>query len=331
MSYSESQYPVVSVLIPVYNAETYIGRCLDSILSQDYPALEVVAIDDGSSDSSFSILEDYERRHPSVVRAYHQQNQGVAATRNKAISLASGVYLMFADNDDYLEPGSIKLLVHKALEADADIICAGFQRPDTHGTIVSRVILSSDTQWAPYKVSAAWAKLYRTAFIRDNSLSFLSTNIGEDIYFTLPAQLLSNKTIIVPQVVYNWFYNTKSVSNTLHKNSSNLEFTRTLTELHSFLQVRGLPIEGLALHYIVRLIVWFLFYTRKGDGPSQSMKSLDSCIHWLDETIPGWRNDAFATPRKPTGDAISNRIATWLFVHHAMLFRLALRSIGYLL
>ena len=193
MSYSESQYPVVSVLIPVYNAETYIGRCLDSILSQDYPALEVVAIDDGSSDSSFSILENYERRHPSVVRAYHQQNQGVAATRNKAISLASGVYLMFADNDDYLEPGSIKLLVHKALEADADIICAGFQRPDTHGTIVSRVILSSDTQWAPYKVSAAWAKLYRTAFIKDNSLSFLSTNIGEDIYFTLPAQCFLTK------------------------------------------------------------------------------------------------------------------------------------------
>ncbi|WP_144743408.1 glycosyltransferase family 2 protein [Enorma burkinafasonensis] len=331
MSYSESQYPVVSVLIPVYNAETYIGRCLDSILSQDYPALEIVAIDDGSSDSSFSILEGYERRHPSVVRAYHQQNQGVAVTRNKAISLASGVYLMFADNDDYLEPDSIKLLVNKALEANADIVCAGFQRPDTHGTIVSRVIPSPETQWAPYKVSAAWAKLYRTDFIRENYLSFLSTNIGEDIYFTLPAQLLSTKTVILPQAVYNWFYNTESVSNTLHKTSNNLEFSRTLTELHSFLQMRSLPIEGLTLHYIVRLIVWFLFYTRKGDGSSQSMKSLDSCIHWLDEAIPDWRNDAFATPRKPTGDAIPNRIATWLFVQHEMLFRAMLRSFGRLL
>ena len=96
---------VISVIVPVYNVAAYLPECLDSILSQDYDKLEVILIDDGSTDDSGTICDDYARRD-SRIRVIHQKNGGAAAAKNAGLRAATGEYLSFADSDDFLEPGA---------------------------------------------------------------------------------------------------------------------------------------------------------------------------------------------------------------------------------
>ena len=96
---------VISVIVPVYNVSAYLPECLDSILSQDYEKLEVILIDDGSTDDSGAICDAYAQRD-NRIRVIHQKNGGAAAAKNAGLRAATGEYLSFADSDDFLEPGA---------------------------------------------------------------------------------------------------------------------------------------------------------------------------------------------------------------------------------
>lgn len=111
--------PLVSVVVPVYNMEEYLPETLDSVLASDYPALEVIVMDDGSRDRSFSIAQGYSRRYPNV-RAYMQENHGVCVARNQAISRARGKYILPVDADNRVTPSFISSAV-RAIETDAEV------------------------------------------------------------------------------------------------------------------------------------------------------------------------------------------------------------------
>ena len=93
--------PKISVIIPVYNAELYLKRCIDSVLNQSFKSFEIIAIDDGSKDSSFKILSEYQQFSPNI-RILSRENKGAAYTRNEGIELAKGEFIMFIDSDDYI-------------------------------------------------------------------------------------------------------------------------------------------------------------------------------------------------------------------------------------
>ena len=320
----------VSVIIPVYNAIDYIERCLDSILAQSYPNVEAVCIDDGSFDGSAAILDYYSEKHPERIRVEHQQNAGAAAARNAGIALARGEYLTFVDNDDWLDCDYIERLIGAAKASSADVVCSGYRRPDESGDIVLYVKTRPDDEWGPYAVQAAWAKLYRTDFVRQHELKFLSTNILEDLYFSLPAIEMAGKVEVVEYCGYNWFWNTRSVSNTAQRTSEGLQFNRTLNDLISMVNEKGISLSPLLVHYFVRLVTWFLLFTRKGDGMQRSRENLAHYTKWLDRNIPDWRLDEFASPLCPKGDSAVNRMAVCLFVKHPQIFATALAFYGYL-
>ncbi|MBO5461462.1 MAG: glycosyltransferase family 2 protein, partial [Ruminococcus sp.] len=95
--------PTVSIIVPVYNAEEYLRRCVDSILTQEYTDFELILVDDGSKDNSPSICDEY-AKNDSRVHVIHKENTGVSDTRNLAISMACGTYLQFLDSDDWITP-----------------------------------------------------------------------------------------------------------------------------------------------------------------------------------------------------------------------------------
>lgn len=119
--------PLVSVIVPVYNAATHIGRCLDSIRKQTHQNLEIILVNDGSQDVSLSVCEMY-ARVDDRIRLVDKANSGVSATRNLAMSMATGKYLQFVDSDDYLDPNATRLLVQSAEEHQADMVIAHYFR-----------------------------------------------------------------------------------------------------------------------------------------------------------------------------------------------------------
>lgn len=323
--------PRVSVVLPVYNAERYLARCLDSVLGQTYPNVEVVAVDDGSSDGSPAILDGYAARNPGRVIVEHRANGGAASARNRGIELCSGEYLTFIDNDDWLDPDFVQTMVEAALSSGAEVVCCGYRRPDSEGRVLLEAVPRPGDEWGRYVVEAAWAKLYRAVHVRRHGLTFLNTNIDEDLYFSLPAIELAERVEVVPSAGYNWFFNIRSVSNTSQRSSKGLLFEETLDAILAMMRERGIPMTDILRHYFVRLVAWFLLYTCRGDGRSASERNLGHYVAWLDRNIEDWRREPFARPGHPTGDALANRLAVWLFARHPRLFSLALgayRKVG---
>jgi glycosyltransferase involved in cell wall biosynthesis len=325
---TSSAQPLVSVLIPVYNAGSYLARCLDSALGQTYPAIELVVVDDGSTDSSPQLIDRYAARHDTLMVVEHQANAGAAAARNRAIELSHGAYVCFMDNDDWMDEDMVERLVEVCLREDADLACCGYRRPTDKGAVMLEAIPQAGQEWAPFLVEAAWAKLYRRELVVDHALRFLDTNIDEDLYFTLPATLHARRIAVVPHAGYNWFYNTASVSNTAQRSSTGLRFESTMDDILDDLARRGLARTPLVDHYFVRLVTWFVLYTRAGDGRRKARENLRHYRAWLDEHIEGWRRDPYARPGRPVGDALQNRLATWLFVRHSVVFGWALDAYG---
>lgn len=118
-------FPVVSILIPVYNSGEYLKQCLNSVVNQTYQHLQVVVVDDGSKDNSLEIALAFAKQYP-FVEVYHQENSGVATARNKLISLAEGDYILFVDSDDWIEADMIEKMLYSLDASQADIVVCGY-------------------------------------------------------------------------------------------------------------------------------------------------------------------------------------------------------------
>ena len=188
---SNSDNPLVSVIVPSYNVEPYIDKCIRSLTAQTYGNIEIIAVNDGSIDKSGAIIEDIAKTDERI-RFINQPNQGVCIARNNGIAAATGDYLLFVDGDDYVDPDYIENMVTTAQKNDSDLVISGYTEEGSDKTqevIPDSYVKDADEMWA-YRIMAAWGRLYRKDFWIDNNLSFTlePKARGED----LPVALLSN-------------------------------------------------------------------------------------------------------------------------------------------
>ena len=120
-----ANFPKISVIVPVYNTEKYLHRCIDSVLAQTYKDFELLLIDDGSKDSSGAICDEYAARD-SRVKVFHKENGGVSSARNAGLAIASGDWIMHLDGDDWIEPDMLERLIQKGEDTGADIVMGDF-------------------------------------------------------------------------------------------------------------------------------------------------------------------------------------------------------------
>ena len=189
--------PAVSIIIPVYNAENFLARCVDSVLGQEYTEFELLLIDDGSKDKSGAMCDAY-AASDSRVRVFHKENAGVSAARNQALSEARGTYIQFLDSDDWMTPDSTKLLVRAAEEGSCDLVIADFyrvvgERVSRKGDIEEEGVMSPEEfaahmmeSPADYYYGVLWNKLYRRSIIEEHALR-MNAEISwcEDFMFNL--------------------------------------------------------------------------------------------------------------------------------------------------
>ena len=269
--------PAISVIIPVYNAQDGIKRCVDSLLNQSFKNFEIILLNDGSKDNSLNILKEYELKY-SFVRVIDKQNEGVAVTRNKGILLAEGEYTMFMDNDDFVDSDYIETFYQAIHEKNLDLVIGGYKRvnQDNH------IIFSQDIQqseWSKYIIMAPWAKVYRTEFLKTNNLEFFDYGIGEDIIFNLAAYKTTDKIGLLDYRGYNWYYNNQSISNTSQRGFSP---KIDILVLFSKILELGKPSE-LVVYYLKRYYVWYLLFSGRSSSDQEFIHQYIRIKEWLKE------------------------------------------------
>lgn len=212
--------PTVSIIVPVYNSEETISRCLESILKQEYTDFEVLAIDDGSTDGSGKICDLYQAQDDRV-RVVHKENSGVSASRNHALDLARGTYLQFVDSDDWITPNATKLLVDTAVQYHCDMVISDFyrvsgERVARKGDIDDDCVLTQEEfaahmleDPADFYYGVLWNKLYRREIVEAHHLRMdTAINWCEDFMFNLE-YMRHAKIFYALQVPVYYYVNTK--------------------------------------------------------------------------------------------------------------------------
>lgn len=189
--------PMVSIIVPIYNAENYLRRCVDSILNQEYTDFELLLVNDGSTDASGDICEEYGDRDPRVI-VIQKENTGVSDSRNRALDRAMGKYLQFLDSDDWITPDATRLFVRAAEEYGCDMVISDFyrvvgERLSTKGDIEEEGVLTREEfaahmmeNPADFYYGVLWNKLYRRDIVEEHNLR-MDTDINwcEDFMFNL--------------------------------------------------------------------------------------------------------------------------------------------------
>ena len=211
-----SEQPLVSVIVPVYNAENYLAECIESVQTQEYVNYELVLVDDGAIDKSAVICDGYASKNPKIV-VVHKVNGGVSSARNTGIDLSTGQYVMFLDADDYLVSGSLRVLIEAAEKFEADIV-GGLTVDNSYpwkGD--SDFIIWRSTEGIEQSLKdnpftyAAWAKIYRKEVI-GNTRFCEGFKINEDSLFVFEVLCKQPKFIGLKDEIYSYRNNVDSAS-----------------------------------------------------------------------------------------------------------------------
>ena len=202
----------VSIIVPVYNVEKFLSKCLDSLINQTLKEIEIICINDGSKDNSPKILTTYGQKD-NRIKIINQKNQGLSATRNNGIRIAAGEYIGFVDSDDWVDLNYFEKLYNAAKKYDSDIAAGDFYRQGkilkskklkllkeeffTNTTIKAKQVLVP-------KYNYVWNKLYRTTFLLQNNFFFPEGKLYEDMYWTIRIINNSNGLVTVPNTFYHY-------------------------------------------------------------------------------------------------------------------------------
>lgn len=303
----------ISVIIPVYNGEKFIKRCLKSVLRQSYSNYEVIIINDGSSDDSVRIINEFIQKldKQEQYTLIDKNNEGVAKTRNYGISLARGEYITFIDQDDYINPLYFESYINM-LDKGNDIIIGGYKRVSTK-KVMKTVCLTSG-MWSPFVCVAPWAHFYRADFLKNNNIVFLDSPIGEDIYFNLIAYSYAKSIKVIQDTNYNWFYNGASVSNSKQKQISVIHSPMyLLSRLHTDFPEKNRIRLKTREYFFLRYIIWFLLFTARGSKRTEIAKVYDDLFAWLNKQYPDYKSNSYIW-RKPRGELFSIHLAVMGFM-----------------
>ncbi len=246
----------VSIIIPAYNSEKYLKRCINSICNQTYKNIEIIIIDDGSTDDTFNICEEYAKRDDRI-KFIHKKNEGVSVARNRGIKSANGKYIMFVDSDDWIENNAVEICIKYMEDYNAQI--GQFNYYFSHNdkeikreSFITDIILAGEKEkneiecdiLFPYfnkkvkygKIRGCWSKIFLTKFLIDNNIKFQENlSIQEDTVLFLQAINKVNTIIFFNEYLYHYFQNGESVTkkyddNKLTKNEATIKVINKLFE-----------------------------------------------------------------------------------------------------
>lgn len=255
---------MISIIIPVYNADQYLTMCLNSILRQTYKNIEVICINDGSQDNSGSILADYSRKD-SRLKVITQENKGIASARNRGLQEAYGKWIMFIDSDDWIDPSACERAMSLTIELKADVILWPYIREFVNGKSYPRFLADSDKLFEPKDIQSlhrqifgpigkelhdptllhswgtVWGKLYSRSIISETK--FVDTKIvgsAEDVLFNIEVFSKVKRAFYINEAMYHYRKSKKSFTGGHNKNL-NERWENLYTMMSNIILINSLP------------------------------------------------------------------------------------------
>ena len=292
----------LSIVALVYNLEKYLPRCLDSLVNQTLENIEIICVDDGSTDSAPKIIDEYASKYPNKVKAYHKKNGGEFTTRNFGLEKASGEYITFVDTDDYVEPNWAEKLYNAAKENDADLAVCGFERIDLktnkivskdmtgYGNTVKTITPMDD--FCVFINPAPWNKIFKLDKVKD--LRFQNFRNFNDMIFLASSYSKIEKIAFVPDVLYHYYLRYDSQIHNVNSNDVD-NFKRYLLELKR-LYIKENKYDD--MKYIIDFMAFLhlgmsVMYRASYDKSINMKIMLKNTIKYLDENFSTWRKSPF--------------------------------------
>lgn len=261
---------LISVIIPVYNAEQYLKKCLNSILVQTYRQWEVIAIDDGSKDDSYKILEEY-AANDSRFLVESKENEGPGLTRNRALDRANGDYIVFLDSDDYIEPNYFALLFEKVKKTSAEVVFIDIIQEKENGKVIAHEKMSKfqnfcrkkmiGCQMTGYMPWGGCRKAVSRSLIEKHHLRYTDDVVGEEAVFSFELLRNAKEVAFIAKDLYHYINHPGSQSK-----DPNGTWAITLKKMRDHLETQGM-LEEYEEHVdsfaFVVLISWLLRYSKK--------------------------------------------------------------------
>ena len=173
--------PILSVILPCYNTEKYIGKTLESLEAQTMQDFEMVFVNDGSTDHTLDILNSVKEKYPSRVIVVSKENEGLSKTRNVGLEYATGEFVIFLDSDDYIDNDYFEVLTKAAVENNSDMVLSGQHKVDEEGNIIASIDYPVD-KYSEYSLRRLnmHGKLYRLSFLNEHNIRFANGKLNED-------------------------------------------------------------------------------------------------------------------------------------------------------
>lgn len=215
----------ISIIIPIYNTKNYLEKCLNSVINQKFQNIEIICVNDCSTDDSLMLLEHYQKKDDRIIIINNKKNVGLSETRNKGLEIASGEYIMFIDSDDYIVDNSLEELYYKIKDKDLDVLFFGY-----HEHFIKKEVIKDmpGLEYYPQITSGknffckcqknnnnnvtSWSAIYKCEFLRINNLKFVKDLLHEDVLFYFEILMKAKKVSSIGKCYYEYIRRENSIT-----------------------------------------------------------------------------------------------------------------------
>lgn len=329
---------LISIIVPVYNAENTIGTCVDSLVRQSHKLLEIILVDDGSTDNSGKICDELAIKD-NRIKVIHKDNEGVSVARNTGINKAAGYAITFVDADDTLDINAVSLMLNKMLNNDCDIVMCDYSiiysdhmekhvyREDDFCLDKKGVSEFLDDALKPQSgVGFIWGKLFNREFlIRNNLLLNDNLTAAEDAEFMLRTAFYADRVSFVAKSLYNYLHNTVSAVRSFRTDYVE-RYRKSLSVMYDFLVDNGLSkhlvtYDNCVLYHLLLIVVNYSFNPAREDTKKEQIAAFKKLVKdpFFANAMKSLRLKDFSMTRKIT--LICIKLKMYRMVRLIALFR----------
>lgn len=288
----------ISIIVPIYNAEKHLNKCIDSLVNQTKKEIELILVNDGSTDNTENIIKNY---NDNRIKYFSNKNQGIGKTRNFGIEKAKGKYIMFCDSDDYYEKDACEKMFNKANEEKLDLVICDFFINHENGNITEERLPSFVNTPLKKKTSlirtinlSPWNKIYLTKFIKDNNIKFEETLKYEDAPFVVEALIKANKIGKIDECFMHYLVHDNSETTIRDRRCFDIikivDIIREKCKNKEYLQ------EDLK-KWMVRVITNYTIQQRYQVNKKDGMEFIDEAFNYMKKHIPDYKNNKYYESR----------------------------------